>query len=196
MIAGVVLAAGRSSRMGAPKALLELSGRTFLEGILTALAGGGCELLVVVAGNDGLAGAVEVKRIAARAGAHVVVNPDPGSEQVESLRLAIRALPAGVEGILATPVDSPKLRSETVAHLIAARRDGAEVAVPTVNGRRGHPILFAGSAMAELLEPLPEGARTVLRRHEEDLVHVPAADDGILLDVDTPEEYARLTERP
>ena len=180
--------------MGSPKALLELSGRTFLEGILTALAAGGCEPLIVVTGNDNLVGAAEVKRIAARAGAQVVVNPDPGSEQVESLRLAIRALPAGVDGILATPVDSPKLSSETVAHLIAAHGDGAEVAVPTVNGRRGHPILFAGAAMAELLAPLPEGARTVLRRHAEDLVHVPTANEEILLDVDTPEEYARLTE--
>lgn len=180
--------------MGSPKALLELSGRTFLEGILAALSQGGCNPLIVVCGNDDLPGAAEVRRIAARSGALIAVNPDPDSEQVESLRIAIRALPA-VDAILVTPVDSPKVSAVTVTNLIAARLDGAEVAVPTSGGRRGHPILFGRSAMAELLDPLPEGARTVLRRHEADLVYVPADDDAVLLDVDTPDEYARLRER-
>ncbi|HUE96024.1 MAG TPA: nucleotidyltransferase family protein [Longimicrobiaceae bacterium] len=194
MIAGVVLAAGRSSRMGSPKALLELSGRSFLDRIVAAFREGGCDPVIVVSGPDTLPGATEVRERALAAGARIAMNPDPGSEQIESLRVALRSLTGPVDGAIVSPVDSPRVDAATVAALIAAAHGGAPVAVPTVEGRRGHPILFGAAVLPELFEPLPEGARTILRRHEERLVEVPVENRDVLLDIDTPEQYRRLKE--
>ena len=194
MFAGVVLTAGRSRRMGAPKALLTLEGVTFLSRIVRAIAGGGCSKVVVVTSEsaDGDAGA-RISEESAALGAAVVLNPDPASEQIDSLRVALGSLPAGVEGIVVAPVDSPGVTPEVVAALIDAVRQGAVVAVPTFAGRRGHPVAFSARVLPELLEPgLPEGARTILRRHESEVAELPLDEPGVLLDVDTPQDYARL----
>lgn len=191
MIAGIVLAAGRSRRMGEPKAFLRLGGRSFLERAVTALRDGGCEQLVVVAGAPEDDVAERVADLAEAMGAYVVRNPDAASEQADSLRIGLQALSDEVEAALAAPVDIPGMDTATVREVIAAfRRTGAPVVLPGDGERRGHPVLFARRVWPEFDGDLPEGARTVIHAHAAYVVEVRVP--RLPPDVDTPEDYRRL----
>jgi len=194
MIAGIVLAAGRSRRMGRPKAFLRLDGRTFLERAVTALEAGGCEPVVVVAGPRGDAASDETAEAASRLGARVARNPDGDSPQVASLRAGLRALGDDAEAAVVTPVDIPRLDAAVVRALIAAfAANRCPVAQPFDGVRHGHPVLFARGVWGELMtDPLPDGARTVIHAHAAGRaqVRVPL----LAADVDTPDDYRRLLE--
>lgn len=190
-IAGVVLAAGLSRRMGgAAKPLLPLEGASFLERVVEALRGGGCSEVVVVTGED-----ERVRAEAERLGVRAVRNAGAGTEQIDSLRVGLRALAQEVEAAVVTPADFPRVRASAVGALIEAfRARGAPVVLPSHGGEHGHPTLFSRAVFEELLAgPLPEGARSVVHAHAGDLEEVPVPDDGVLHDVDTPEDYRRLT---
>lgn len=194
MIAGIVLAAGRSRRMGRPKAFLRLGGLTFLERAVAALRDGGCDPVVVVAGPRGDAAADEIADAAGRLGAIATRSPDAESPQVASLRAGLRALGGDVEAAIVTPVDVPRADAEVVRALIdafVAKR--CPVAQPFDGERHGHPVLFARAVWPELMaDPLPDGARTVIHAHaaERAGVRVPV----LPVDVDTPDDYRRLLE--
>ena len=188
MIAGIVLSAGRSTRMGQPKALLRLEGRTFLDRAIDVLRSGGCAEVHAVVGLD-----AEVREAARASGAALVVNDATDSEQIDSLRLGISALAESTEAALVLPVDVPGVEGEVVRSLIETyRRTRAPIVIPTAGGRHGHPVLFSRPIWDELFAvDLPEGARTVVHRHE-DRVEVPV--DVLPADVDTPADYRRLLE--
>lgn len=194
MIAGIVLAAGRSRRMGRPKAFLRLGDATFLELAVGALRDGGCDPVVVVTGPAGDAAAGETADAARRLGARTVVNPEPASEQADSLAVALRALSADAEAAVVTPVDVPRVSGETVRRMIEAHRStGAPVVQPYDGERHGHPVLFARSLFPELLaRPLPDGARSVIHAHASGRAEVMVT--TLAADVDTPDDYRRLVE--
>ncbi len=180
--------------MGSPKALLTTRGRTFLGQLVDAFAAGGCDAVVVVTGPETENDAVRIAAEARSLGARVVVNPHRDAPQIASLRAALRALPNGTRAALVSPVDSPGATPAIVAAMITAA-EGAPIVVATHGGRRGHPVLFAASVFDELLEgSLPEGARSLIRSHGDSVRELEVGDDGVLLDVDTPEEYRRLRE--
>ncbi len=188
MIAGIVLAAGRSRRMGEPKPFLRLGGLTFLERAVRALRDGGCDPVWVVAA----AGDERVAEAAHALGARVALNPDAGSEQLGSLRIGLRALPADAEAAAVLPVDIPE--ADAVRAVVDAfRATRAPVVVPAREGRHGHPVLFARAAWPELDADLPDGARTVVHAHAHDRVEVPVP--ALPGDVDTPDDLRRLRER-
>ncbi|MDQ3556769.1 MAG: nucleotidyltransferase family protein [Gemmatimonadota bacterium] len=197
MICGIVLAAGKSRRMGAPKALLPLAGRTFVENAVAALRDGGCAEVWVVVTSEGDPAAERIRETALGAGAHVVVNPRPGSEQIDSLRVGLRALAPTAEAAVVTPVDVPGVRAVTVAGLIAGfRASGAPMVLAAYRGEHGHPVLFARAVWDELhADGLPDGARSVVHAHADDLHLVEVGDPAVLDDVDTPAELERLRER-
>lgn len=180
--------------MGLPKALLDLDGISFLERAIRALAGGGCDPVLVVVGS-GPEHEVAAD-VATGLGATVVRNPDPESEQIGSLRLALRRIPPEAEGVMVMPVDLPLVSASLVDALIGALRgSGAAMALPAAGDRHGHPVLFARPLLPELLEEdLPEGARTVVHRHLRDAVQVPVEPDT-LRDVDTPGELRWIRQR-
>lgn len=192
MICGIVLAAGRSRRMGEPKALLPAGDGSFLARAVGALSDGGCGRVVVVVGTG--EGAARIAREARDAGAEVVVNPAADAEQVDSLRAALRALPPDTEAAVVAPVDVPDVTAELVGRLVDGfRRSGAPVAVPALAGKHGHPVLFGRAVFGELLQDdLPEGARTVVHGHQHTLLEIPV--DRLPADLDTPEEYRRWRE--
>jgi CTP:molybdopterin cytidylyltransferase MocA len=186
-VAGIVPAAGSSTRMGTTKALMDAGGRSFVSAVVGSLIAGGCEPVVVVVGPDG----GDTARRARSAGAEVLVNPDPGEGPITSLRLALAALGGGVEGAALLPVDHPLVRPETVAELLAAFGDGApRLVLPTHDGTRGHPAILGRALFPRLLDPtLRGGARTVVHEELERALLVAVEDPGVLADIDTPETY-------
>ncbi|HET9984107.1 MAG TPA: nucleotidyltransferase family protein [Longimicrobiales bacterium] len=188
---GIVLAAGRGERIGRPKAELELGGQTFLEHALAALLGGGCRSVVVVVADQ--------REVLVTGPADDVVyvrNPDPDSEQVDSLRIGLKALPVDTAAAMVLPVDVPAVRPETVAALIQAfDREDCVIVRPVHDGRPGHPTLFARPLFPELCTPgLPRGAESIVELHAAGTRDVVVDDAGVLLDVDTPADLRRLVE--
>lgn len=189
-IAGIVLAAGASRRMGSPKALLEFQGETFLDRLIGSLAEICAETIVVLGHHANLIR----ERVTERA--RFVVNPDPDRGQLTSLQCGLAAVAAGCGGVLFTPLDYPAVKPETVHRLAAAfaqRPAGTALVIPRFQGRRGHPVLVAAWLIPEFLA-LPEtaAARDVVRRHEAAIQYVDVDDRGVVTDIDTPEDYRRL----
>ncbi len=187
MIAGIVLAGGLSQRMGRPKATLKVGDETFLERAIRTLKAGGCTDVVVVLNVDD-AGIVE---LTAGAGGRSTRGGGPGTEQIDSLRAGLRALPLGADAAIVLPVDHPLVGPATVEALISEylERD-APIVMPTHGGRRGHPVLFSARLFKELLDgDLPEGARSVIRSRVNEAAELEVNDPGVLVDVDTPDVY-------
>jgi CTP:molybdopterin cytidylyltransferase MocA len=180
--------------MGTSKALLELRGRSFLERVVEALAGGGCEpVIVVVAQGD--------DRTAERAratGAKVLINPDPGEGPITSLRLAIAEVDASAAGLAYLPVDHPLVGADLVRRLLdAARESAAPLTLPMHEGRRGHPAIFRRSLFAELTDPaLAGGARVVVHGHLATACLLEVDDPAVVADIDTPAAYEHLVSGP
>ena len=192
MIAGLILAAGESSRMGIDKATLTYRGRTFLETIVQTLGEGDIERIVVVLGHH----AQEIQRQIKVEAAQVVINPDYRSGQTSSLQAGLRSLIADdLEAIILCLVDHPAVCAETVRRLVATfRHSGAPVVIPTYQGRRGHPVLIGRQVFHELLDlPTDVGANSVVRRYRPATQFVEVDDEGAVIDVDDPESYQRLT---
>lgn len=190
---GVVLAAGRSRRIGQSKPLLRVDGETFLERAVRRLAAGGCRTVSVVAGSTD----EPVRRLARALGAAIVVNPETGSEQIHSVRLAVANLPPDSGAMVVLPVDYPLVAAKTVAALIEAyiaRR--ALIVVPCMRDEHGHPVLIARPLFRSITEDaLPEGVRSLIELRSDRLEAVPVDDEGTLLDIDTAEQYERLVAR-
>jgi molybdenum cofactor cytidylyltransferase len=192
VIAGIILAAGASSRMGSPKALLEYRGETFVKRLVRVLSSV-CDPVIVVLGYH-----ADAIRPQIEATATITVNPAPERGQLSSLQTALAALPAAAEGFLFTPVDSPAVAIETVQRLAAEfqRRDPATLLViPRLQSQHGHPV-FATRAIAEqlLALPLTAQARYVIHSHVPETLYVDVDDPGILTDIDDREAYRRLSE--
>lgn len=192
-LAGVVLAAGRSSRMGSPKALLDFLGVPFAVRILEALEALEVKTRVVVLGPD-------APRIQPSLAGHdflLVENPKPETGPIASLRAALRALePVRPSAVLVWPVDLPHVRVTTVERLLEAYRlKAAPVVVPKFGDRRGHPVIWDSSLFGELLESpqaTREGARAVLRAHERETVSVAVDDPAVIDQMNRPADYERL----
>jgi molybdenum cofactor cytidylyltransferase len=195
MVPAIVLAAGKSTRMGRSKALLPLGGAdTFLTRIVSSFRAAGVEEVVVVLGHDAevIASALADRRVAAR----IVVNADYERGQFSSLVAGLQAVDhPGVGGILLTLVDVPLVSPETIRAVAARHRVTAAPIVRPVSGsRHGHPVLIDRRLFDALRQADPtHGAKPVIRAHASAAGDVEVNDEGAFLDVDTPEEYAALT---
>jgi probable phosphoglycerate mutase len=198
-LGAVVLAAGRSSRMGDLKPLLEVEGRSLLARAIGAFKGAGLDDVVVVAGHrrDEVAAAAEA------AGARVLTNAEYDSGMFSSLRVGVLGLADAVGRFFVLPADTPLVRPETVGRLVRQGRvartaDGStvEVAIPEHGGIPGHPPLLAASLRREIrVADPPGGLRELLDARAAATARVPVDDPGVLLDADTPDDLARLRER-
>ena len=184
--AGLILAAGESSRMGSPKALLEFHDETFLDLLIRCLSAH-CSPVIVVLGHE-----PEVIRAGVRSAVKTmfVLKPDYQRGQFSSMQCGLRAVPADADGVVFTPVDHPNIEPATVERLIETH---AAIAIPQYIGHHGHPVLFSRRLIAELLALPPEAQAPILiQRHAAEIEYVDVADPGILDDVDDPEAYRRL----
>ncbi|MBX7184986.1 MAG: NTP transferase domain-containing protein [Vicinamibacteria bacterium] len=192
MIRGIVLAAGLGRRMGAPKALLTLDGRTFLQRAVDALRSAGLEVIAVV--NPPVDAATPAEGFGA--GRVVNLDPDGANGMFGSARLGVlEALRLGDRGALLLPVDLPLVTTADVEAVRIRLRAGAEVVVPTHGGRRGHPIGIGRAVMDEIANA-PPGAtlRDIVRREPGRVVEV-AGSEGTILGVNTTEDLARASNR-
>lgn len=185
---GIVLAAGRSTRMGRPKALIRVRGESFVERAVRVLQEGGCRGVIVVVSDA----AGEVADLAEMAGARTVVNEE-GGEPIDSIRLAIDTLPDDVDWAMILPVDHPLVEPRTVMLLIeAARTRGSPIVRPVHGGVPGHPGLFARRTFDDFSRPgLEKGAHSVVESYGDAVLDLPVDDPGVTADLNTPEELNR-----
>jgi CTP:molybdopterin cytidylyltransferase MocA len=183
-IAGLLLAAGSGSRLGRPKALVELGGLTLAERGVALLRDGGTDPVVMVTG----AAPVSLPGVIA---AH---NPDWRSGMGSSLREGLQILPQDREAVVIALVDQPLIGAAAVRRLIAAFRAGAQVAVACYQGRPRNPVLIARSYWADVAAAAQgdAGARTFLAAHPALVTRVECGDVGRPDDLDTPEDLTRL----
>lgn len=191
MIAGLILAAGESRRMGRDKALLTYRGRTFLETIISNLRAAGIEKVTVVLGHH----AEAIERAVDLTSVRVVINREYQRGQTSSLQLGLAtAATDSPEAVALCLVDHPAVSPEVIAKLRVSFASALPpVLIPTYKGERGHPVLISRTLFPELLALLPaEPANTVIRKYRNESKFVEVADRGILVDVDDPPTYERL----
>ena len=198
MIAGVILAAGASSRMGGnPKALLEYRGETFA-GRLVRVLSQVCDPVIVVLGYHADRIRPVLEALAVNPRPRVVINRDPERGQLSSLQTALAELPPTAEGFLFIPVDCPAPEVSTltrVAEAFRSRSSNIQLVVPQYRGKHGHPVCASRQIAAELLAlPATAQARDVVHRHVADTLYVDVEDPGVLTDVDNPERYRQMVE--
>ena len=199
MIPALVLAAGRSSRMGRAKATLPLDGGdSFLTRIVRTFLDAGVDDVVVVVGHE--ADAIVAAFASSGLPARFVVNREYDRGQWSSLVAGLGIVDRpGVVAVLVTLVDVPLVTASTVrAVLECYRRTGAPVVRPTSGARHGHPLLVDRSLFAELRAADPvEGAKPIIRAHASSAGDFEIADEGAFRDIDTEEDYRTvLSGRP
>jgi molybdenum cofactor cytidylyltransferase len=193
-IAGLVLAAGRSTRMGANKLLADLGGQPLLARTVDQLLASQAGPVTVVLGHE----AAAVRAALAGRAVTFVEAADYAAGLSASLKAGVAALPPGSDGFLVCLGDMPAVTPAVINRLIAAFNpvEGRRICVPTHDGRRGNPVLW-DAAFADEIAGLTgdAGARSLIQAHAEALCEVPVDTPGVLLDVDTPEALAALRGR-
>jgi CTP:molybdopterin cytidylyltransferase MocA len=198
MLDALVLAAGASTRMGSPKALLRApDGRPFVVRIAETLLTAGVRRVTVVTGPHHEAITAVCAPLLGRGTVQIVRNPDPDRGQLSSLLVGMAAVAdERTEALLVTLVDVPMVAGATVRHLLTVwSRTRAPIVRPALGSRHGHPVIFDRQVFDALRDASPSaGAKGVIRAFESRIENVPVGeDDGSLLDVDTPSDYTRLT---
>lgn len=191
-IGAVILAAGMSSRMGGAKQLLRLGEQTLLEQVLENVRAAGIGEAVLVLGHA----AETIMNSIAIANVKLVVNNAYREGMGSSLRAGVSALPAEIDGALIVLADQPFVRPATLALLMDQyRKSSAQIVIPMYRGFRGNPVLLDRSVFPEVMELSGDiGCRAVFGNHLEGIVKVPVEDPGILIDVDSREDFDRLRE--
>lgn len=189
MIAGLVLAAGLSRRMGRAKLLMPVDGRAIVRHAVETVLAGGVDSVWVVTGPD-----VEpVEAALAGLEVQIVVNPAPEEGQASSLRAGIAALPASVDAVLIALGDQPSLAPAIIPALLAARRTSPKLIVaPRYRDGQGNPVLFKREIFPELLRLTgDQGARPIIQK-EPARVEWVELDLPMPPDVDTPDDYEKI----
>ena len=183
----ILLAAGRSSRMGAFKPLLPFGNKTVIECCIDSLREGGVETIVVVLGHraDDLRSKLTGVRFA--------VNPDPESEMGASIAAGVRELPDDAQATLIALADHPAVPAAVVSTIVEEWVQGAGIVIPTWQGRGGHPVLVDRRFRNELLNlPASGGLRALFESHQQAVRRVPVDSPFIARDMDTWDDYRAL----
>jgi len=187
VVAGLLLAAGQSRRMGRLNKLLEeIDGIPMIRHIATALEGSGARPLVVVTGHE----AGKVQEALKGFEVEFIHNSRYGEGLSTSLQAGVRFLADRVDGIVVCQGDMPRVSSKHIDLLLAAfdPAEGRAICVPTAEGKRGNPVLWASEYFSEILDVAGDvGARHLIGEHSEAVYEVEMEGLGVLLDIDTPE---------
>ncbi len=192
-LAGIILSAGESSRMGCDKALLRYQGSTFLNHIISQFVSR-LDPVVVVLGHH----AEQIRStLKPSRELRVVINDHYKLGMLSSLQEGIRALPDGVEAAMFTLVDHPTVGAATLDRLISEwERTRAALVVPRLGERRGHPVIASRAILDEMLRlPSDASPKNVVGRHREQTLFVDVQDAGVLRDIDLPSDFEMLESR-
>jgi molybdenum cofactor cytidylyltransferase len=189
-IASIVLAAGRSSRMGPRNKLLEpVNGEPMIRRAAATALASGTAPIVVVTGYEAAAVTATLHGLDVTA----ILNPDYADGLSTSLRAGLRALSPDIEGALILLGDMPETEVGVLRALMAAFTDASAICVPMRHGRRGNPVLWGRRYFAEMMELTGDtGAKPLMARHEAKLVDVEVMTDSIFHDIDAPDDLMRL----
>jgi len=179
--------------MGTQKLLLPVGGRPLIARVVDEVLRSGVRPVLVVVGRH----ARRLERALMGRRVKFVTNPRPESDMLESVRCGLRALPKACAAVAVVLGDQPGLTAETLASLIRAYRAGTrDIVVPTCQGRRGHPLLFARRYGPEVLSGYASvGLRGLLQAHPEDVFEVELGAPAVLEDMDLPADYRRVVSR-
>lgn len=193
MICAMVLAAGRSSRMGTQKLLLPYRGQPMIARVVDELLESPVDQVFVVTGKEGkpILEALAGRRV------HCVTNPHAEDEMLHSVRCGLIAMPQQSAAAMVVLGDQPSITANLVAELVRSfHATSRSVVVPTYKGKRGHPLLFAMHYRDEILTGHEgRGLRGLLETHPQDVFELEVATSGILEDIDLPEDYRRAIGR-
>jgi molybdenum cofactor cytidylyltransferase len=189
-VAGIVLAAGGSTRLGRPKQLLDLGGRPLLRRTLDRALASSLDPVLVVLGHR----AAEIASALGDHEARIVVNPGYAAGQATSVVAGIAALPANVAAAMLLLGDQPGVTPGVIDAVTAAwRADPAPLAAPVYGGSLGNPILFRRDLFPDLLRLTgDQGARAIVRARADVVLRVPVPLNAPPPDVDTEGDYAAL----
>lgn len=192
MIIPVILAAGASTRMGRPKALCEFDGRTCLELAMDACRAADLGRPIVVLGYH----SKEIQAKIPLDDAVVMVNDRSDRGQTSSLKVGLQALSSSAKAFLLYPVDFPLVSGHEIRQLLTALKERRsaqkKIFIPSYGLQRGHPVLFETSLREDFLKlPDESPARAVINARAQAITYVNADNANVLMDMDTPEDYAR-----
>jgi len=190
-VAGVIVAAGKSSRMGRPKQLAEVGGRPLLQWVVDAAEASRLDRVVVVTGP----GAGEVRRAVHLSRASWAHNPAPGRGTMSSLRSGV-AIAGEADAVVKLVGDQPEIAAAVIDELIDSRDPGRfDIVLASYRGETGHPLLFESGALQDLIDL--DGDRLLwehIERHPERVQRV-AVDSPRPIDVNTPADLERVAAR-
>ncbi len=179
-IYGVILSAGKSSRMGMPKALTKIGNQTFLEIIYGNMQDCGIENIFVVVGKH----EQEIRKCSNIKPLNLIINPDYDAEQFSSMKLAIQHLLDKSDAIMIALVDHPLIKLETYKLLFdSAQKKENKILIPSYNYKAGHPIIIPRNAYHLFLQGDEETARDVIRNHKELVEYINVEDESILRNI-------------
>jgi|WetSurMetagenome_2_1015567.scaffolds.fasta_scaffold172467_2 molybdenum cofactor cytidylyltransferase len=186
-VSAVLLAAGASERMGTLKQLLPLRDKPVITHCIDSIISSGVSDLVVVLGlNGGL-----IEETISHLPVNVTFNNDPLSDMAESIRTGLQGISYSSTGVLICPGDYPLVSPQTLKMLLDRHmKEPDRIILPAYHGRRGHPGLFPRQIAAEIFQGLT--LRDIVRRDEKRLRQIEVPDEGILLDMDTTEDYKKI----
>ena len=189
MICAIVLAAGRSSRMGVQKLLLPFGGKTVISHIVDQLLDSAVDKIFVVTGHqpERISGELSGRRVS------IVNNADYDSGMLSSVRCGLRALPERCKAVLVAIGDQPSISTGLVDLMIQSFAAGEKkILVPCYEGKRGHPILFSTLYREEILTHYDDvGLRGLLHAHPDDVLELTVSTSCVLSDMDYPDDYRR-----
>ena len=190
-VAAIILAAGRSRRIGKFKPLLPFGNKTVIESCVSNLRTASVAEIVVVLGHR----AEDVREKLKSASVAFVTNPNPDSEMSASIVLGVDALTDIARAVLITPADHPAIHPETIGLLIEKWRGGAKLIQPDFEGKGGHPVLIDLSYRDELKRLDPHaGLRGFFDKHRADVLRLGVDSPFVARDIDTWEDYCALHE--
>ena len=189
MITAVVLAAGKSERMGRPKMLLPFGRETLIETVLAGVLRSRVDDVVVVLG----AHRETIEPVVSKFALRTVFNSDFGAGMLSSVLRGLREVPAAAQAFLVVLGDQPFPPATVIDRLIAAHKiSGKGIVLPVHRGRRGHPVLIDMRFRDEVTALDPSvGLRQLLRDHPDDVLEVPVRTPAVLMDVDRPDDYRK-----
>ena len=197
MTIAVILAAGRSVRMGRSKALLPVNegGATFVSHLVRQFRMAGFTRILVVGRGDDHALRAEVHAV----DAELVINLNPDAGQLSSLLCGLETADGlGAAAIAVIPVDVPMVSADVIRRLVDRAATSSAPIVRAIHaGRHGHPVIFKRTVVDDLRDADPAvGARAVVRADASRVEDVDLGEPGVAIDVDTPEDYQRAFDRP